>query len=209
MKSLFILFGISLLSLLECSKRQTDFFPLVPGAVRVMQVYEEKVVGKDTTVSEETKVTEVVKGRKKIPQLGDVWVVEAPLTAGKSTVYFYECSGDTIFKIVPGRGGRAERIVYLIQPLAIGKKWFESEAKRELNEVVALESVSVPAGVFQNCYKVQTISRQVNFQQYLWLVPGLGVVKREKRQTWTQGDTTWSLLRKEDLVEYRVMSKGK
>ncbi len=209
MRRLIFIFTSLILGLGDCTRRNIDFFPLIPGAVRIMKVYERKVVGKDTTQSSEVKVVEVVKGLKKMPELGKVWVVEAPLDSGKSVNHFYERYDNTIFKIVPGRGGKPERIVYLIQPLKVGGTWFDSEAERELTEVVAQESVAVPAGVFRNCYKVFTQSKRVNFQQTLWLAPGLGVVKREKVQRWEKGDTNYELYRLEELVEYRVMKKTK
>lgn len=192
-----------------CRRQRLDFFPLMPGAVRIMKVYEHRVVGKDTTVHNEVRVTEVVRGIKDVPQLGKVWVVEAPLDSGKKTVYFYDRQGDTIFKIVPGRGGKPERILYLRQPLKVGDRWYDSEAERELTEVVALDSVDVPAGSFQNCYKLETKSSKVDFHQMLWLLPGLGTVKREKVQRWRRGDTMYELFQREELVEYQILKKNR
>ncbi|MGQ9678520.1 MAG: hypothetical protein ACUVUD_04490 [bacterium] len=203
----FVVLGMVLFS--GCHRQRADFFPLIPNAVRVMKVYERKISGKDTTTLNEVRVSEVVRGVRAVPQLGKVWVVEAPLDSGKATVYYYDRRGDTIFKIVPGRGGRPERILYLLLPLSVGEKWFDSEAEREVTEVVAIESVDVPAGKFQNCYKLQTKSNRVNFQQTLWLLPGLGVVKRERIQRWGRGDTMFELFQRDELVEYRVMKKSR
>ncbi|MEO0005020.1 MAG: hypothetical protein ABIK49_03345 [candidate division WOR-3 bacterium] len=196
-----------LLSILmsRCRRQYSDFFPLVPNAVRIMKVTERTITGKDTTVRSEVRVVEVVKGLKEVPRLGKVWVVETPLQSGSSTIYYYERKGDTVFKLVPGRGGRVERIVYLIQPLSVGRKWFESDEEREETEVVAEEDVSVPAGFFAGCFRVETRSSKVDFHQRLWLASGLGVVKREKEQRWSRGDTYFELFRAEELVEYRIL----
>ncbi|MCL6465906.1 MAG: hypothetical protein K6T77_04010 [candidate division WOR-3 bacterium] len=201
------LFITALVLFVGCRRQRLDFFPLVPGAVRIMKVYEHKIAGRDTTAQTEVRVTEVVMGVKDVPQLGKVWVVEAPLDSGKKTVYFYDRRGDTIFKIVPGRGGKPERILYLRLPLRVGDRWYESETERELTEVVAIDSVDVPAGKFQNCYKLETKSNKVDFQRTLWLLPGLGAVKREKIQRWRRGDTMFELFQREELVEYQVIKK--
>lgn len=200
---------IALVLITNCHRQRTDFFPLVPNAVRVMKVYGYRIVGKDTTTLNEVRVAEVVRGVKAVPKLGKVWVVEAPLDSGKATVYYYDRRGDSIFKIVPGRGGRPEKILYLLLPLKVGEKWFDSEAEREVTEVVAIDSVDVPAGRFENCYKLQTKSNRVNFQQTLWLLPGLGAVKREKIQRGMRGDTIFELFQREELVEYRVVKKSR
>ncbi|MEO0070844.1 MAG: hypothetical protein ABIK39_01985 [candidate division WOR-3 bacterium] len=192
-----------------CTKRTSEYFPLVPGAVRVMKVYERKVVGKDTSEKSEVRVVEIVRGEKTIPQLGKVWVMETPLDSLRRINYFYQKHNDTIFKIVPGRGGKPERIIYLIQPLEVHRQWFDSEAERELTEVVAQESVNVPAGLFLNTYRIHTESNRANFQQTLWLAPGVGVVKREKRQRWSKGKTNYELYQVEELVGYQVMKKDK
>lgn len=202
-----VLIAVVLIS--TCQQQRADFFPLIPNAVRVMKVYGYKIVGKDTTTVNEIRVSEVVRGVKAVPKLGKVWVVESPLDSGRVTVYYYDRRGDSIFKIVPGRGGRPERILYLLLPLEVGEKWFDSEAEREVTEVVAIDSVDVPAGRFENCYKLQTKSNRVNFQQTLWLLPGLGAVKREKIQRGMRGDTMFELFQREELVEYRVVRKSR
>jgi hypothetical protein len=202
-----VVLSLSLLS--GCRRRVSDFFPLIPGAVRIMEITERRIAGADTTRHQEVRVAEVVQGIKQIPGLGKVWVVEVPLGNGRSTLYYYEKHLDTIFKFVPDRKGIAQRIVYLIQPLSVGQKWFDSEEKRELSEVVACEPVAVPAGSFPQCFRVETKSERVNFHQTIWLASGLGVVKRQKLQTWTRNDTTFELFQEEKLVEYRILKDRK
>ncbi len=201
--------GLLLLLLLSCQRRQRDFFPLVPNAVRIMQVTETKVIGQNTNTTSEVKVTEVVKGIKDVPRLGRVWVVEVPLATGKSLMNFYERKGDTVFKLIPGRDGTPERIVYLVLPLVVGKKWYDNATMREETEVIAQESVTVPAGHFANCFCLETKSKRVNFHQKIWLAPGLGIVKRVKQHSWNRGDTTWQLFRQEELVEYQITKSPK
>jgi hypothetical protein len=200
---------LSALLAITCQRRVSDFFPLVPGAVKIMEVTERRIAGTDTISRQEVRVAEVVKGIKDIPGLGKVWVVEVPLGNGKSTIYYYERSGDTIFKLVPDRTGKAERIVYLIQPLNLGQRWFDSADKREESEVAACEPVTVPAGSFDRCFRIETRSNRVNFRQTLWLASGLGVIKRQKSQTWNRGDTTFELFQEEQLVEYRILKDKK
>lgn len=200
---------VLLLIVTTCRRKVSDFFPLIPGAVKIMEVTERQIIGVDTITRHEVRVTEVVHGQNQIPNLGKVWVVEAPLGNGRSTIYYYDRSGDTILKLVPDRTGNAERIVYLIQPLTVGQKWFDSNEKREETEVVACEPVTVPAGSFTQCFRLETKSNRVKYQQTLWLASGLGVVKRTKFQTWSRGDTNFELFRQEELVEYRILKNKK
>ncbi|MGB9742524.1 MAG: hypothetical protein ACP5JB_03600 [candidate division WOR-3 bacterium] len=206
-----IIAGLLLLlpPLTTCQRRTADFFPLIPGAVKIMEVTERRIAGTDTTSRQEVRVAEVIKGVKNIPDLGKVWVVEVPLGNGKSILNYYQRHGDTIIKFVPDRTGHAERIVYLVQPLTIGQRWFDSPEKREETRVTACEPVTVPAGSFAQCFRVETRSTRVNFHQTIWLASGLGVVKRQKSQTWTRGDTTFALYQEEQLVEYRILKNRK
>lgn len=206
-----LIFLIVLLTPFSACRRKlaADYFPLVPGAVRIMEITERRITGPDTATTRETKVVEVVKGLRDIPGLGRVWVVEVPLGSQKSAMFYFQRQGDTVFKFVPGVGGRIERIIYLIQPLTIGKKWFDSEQEREENEVTGCEDVTVPGGTFRQCFRVESRSSRVDFAQTVWLASGLGVVKRIKTQRWTHGDTVRELFRQEELVEYRIIKKEK
>lgn len=174
-----------------------------------MEVTERRIAGSDTTTRRETMVAEVVKGLKPVPGLGRVWVVETPLGGQKSAMFYFLRHGDTIFKFVPGAGGRVERIIYLILPLAVGRQWFDSEQQRERTEVTGSETVTVPGGTFQNCFRIETRSNRVEFRQTMWLAPGLGVVRRIKTQRWNQGDTVRELFRQEELVEYRIVKRSR
>ncbi len=202
-----LIFLIVLLTQLSACRRKSaaDYFPLIQGAVRIMEITERRITGPDTTTTRETRVVEVVKGLRDIPGLGKVWVVEVPLDSQKSAMFYFQRQGDTVFKFVPGVGGRIERIIYLIQPLTIGKKWFDSEQEREENEVTGCEDVTVPGGTFRQCFRVESHSKRVDFAQTVWFASGLGVVKRIKTQRWTQEDTVRELFRQEELVEYRII----
>ncbi len=175
-----------LLLLPFCRHPRGKYFPLVPNAVRIMEVTEIQIIEQDTNTTKDVKVTEVVKGIENIPQLGRVWTVEVPLDNGNCLMNFYEIKGDTVFKLVPGRDGTPEKIIYLLFPLSVGKKWYDNAARREETKVTALESIDVPAGSFPNCFCLETRSNRVNFQQKLLLAPGLGVVKRIKQQSWSR-----------------------
>jgi len=204
MRRLFLTGLMVVLWVVGCG-RQPDYFPLAKGAVRVMKVYERRVVGADTSETTQVRVVEAVLGEKEVPGLGKVWVVEAPLDSGRSTRYFYQMRPDSVLKFVPGRGGRPEQMLFLLMPLKVGKKWYESDKEREVSEVVANEPVAVAAGTFPSCFKVVTTAARVDLKVESWLAPGVGVVKRDKRLTWMQDSVRHELFSSEELVEYRVV----
>jgi hypothetical protein len=186
----------------QCAHQHADYFPLKERSRRVMRVYQRVVVGRDTTETTSVGLVEAVRGQDDIPGIGRAWVVETPYDSARMTKYFYVVKGDSIFQVVPGRGGAPERVLYLLMPLKVGAKWSDSKDQREQSEVVTRDSVAVPAGTFRDCFKVVTTGVHVDLVTEKWLAPGVGVVKRLKQQTWSRDTLTYSLLREEELVEY-------
>jgi len=88
--------------------------------------------------------------------------------------------------------------------LRVGLRWYDSELRRELNEVVAREPVTVPAGTFSACFRLVQTGVRVQSRIEKWLAPGVGVVKRTKTLVWAEHSVPHSMFREEQLVEYRV-----
>lgn len=186
-----------------------DYFPLESQAQRVMEVEEKKVVGAETTLVTRAEVVETVRGTKEIPGIGRVWVVEAPLDSGRSINHYYVRRGDSVLMIVPGRGGRPTRVLYLLQPLRVGLWWYDSGEQREINEVISEETVSVPAGIFAGCFRLVQKNLRVASRVEKWLAPGVGLVKRVRYLAWLDDSVPHSILREERLIEYRVPNRSR
>ncbi|MBM3313155.1 hypothetical protein FJY70_01020, partial [candidate division WOR-3 bacterium] len=73
-----------------CARKQPDYFPLVRGAQRVMRVRQRVVVAGATSETTCVAVVEAVRGEVEVPQMGKVWVVDAPADSAR---FFYRRSG--------------------------------------------------------------------------------------------------------------------
>ncbi|MEO0074091.1 MAG: hypothetical protein ABIK43_05485 [candidate division WOR-3 bacterium] len=187
-----------------CGSRTPDYFPLERGAQRVMEVTEQRTSGAETTRVTRVEVVETVKGRKEMPGTGQVWVIEAPLDSNRTVNYFFQRRKDSLLMVVPGRGGRPERILHMLLPLRVGRRWFDSEERRESCEVVGKETVTVPAGTFAGCFRIVQQSLRLDSRVERWLAPGVGLVRRVKSLSWLDDSVFYSIQREERLVEYRV-----
>lgn len=67
----------------------------------------------------------------------------------------------------------SEASTLLVFPLNVGSHWFNSGSDE--SQVLALETVTVQAGTFNNCYKVRT-TRQASFYDD-WYAPNVGLIK--------------------------------
>lgn len=72
-------------------------------------------------------------------------------------------------------------LTYLAFPLEVGKSWMMGGTKVQ---VVAIETVTVPAGTFNNCFKISYPSTGYEYS-YTWLAPNVGRIKRAESY---QGD---------------------
>lgn len=184
-----------------CVRRQPDYFPLVSGAVRVMKVRQKVTTPSGTGETTFVAAVEVVRGERDLPQMGRVWVVESPADSAR---FFYRRSGDSIFEIQPGRGGRPKPVLYLLLPLRVGKRWHDTGAEEAERVVEVLEDVAVPLGRFADCYRVVTTHEDFDMKVATWFAPGVGVVRRERRLSWGADSLRREVERVEELVEYRL-----
>lgn len=182
-----------------------DYFPLAPGARRVMRVYTRLVTGRDTSETTATRLVEVVHGERDVPQLGRVWVVEAPRDSGRSTFTYFRKRDDGIIQVLPVPDRQPVEMLYLALPLSRGLKWYDSRDRREVMEVLARDTVRVEAGTFPDCYEVTARSTRLDWTLRQWLAPDVGPVKWENRSAWTGKDgVRFELYRRAELVTYRT-----
>ena len=186
-----------------------DYFPLEPGAKRIMRVHQRLIAGKDTTETTQVRPVEVVQGERDIPGLGKVRVVEAPRDSGPSNYTFFRKQDDGVMQLLPGREGKPPmEMLYLMLPLAKGLKWYDTKAQREMMEVTAKESVTVDAGSYPDCFEVVVTSTKMDWSMRQWLAPNIGAVRWENKASWVGKDgVNRQLIRTGELVEYQVPAK--
>ncbi|MEO0078377.1 MAG: hypothetical protein ABIK86_05180 [candidate division WOR-3 bacterium] len=182
-----------------------DYFPLVPGAQRVMRVYTRLVTDRDTSETTVTRLVELVHGERELPQLGRVWVVESPRDSGRSTFTFFRKRDDGIIQVLPVPDRQPVEMLYLALPLSRGLKWYDSRDQREVMEVTNRDTVRLETGTFPNCYEVTARSTRQDWTLRQWLAPDIGPVKWENLSVWTDRDGVRRVLyRRAELVEYRA-----
>jgi len=62
-------------------------------------------------------------------------------------------------------------------PLYLNKSWTGPGKCK----VIKIETVTVPAGTFKNCYVIHRVSLSYNYRldEYVWLKPHVGIIKRQ------------------------------
>ncbi|MBN2537985.1 hypothetical protein JXB37_06910 [candidate division WOR-3 bacterium] len=181
-----------------------DYFPLVPGARRWMEVHTRTITGSDTSETTEVRLVSRVHGEQEIPEQGKLWVIETPRDSGPAMLSYFRKSDTAVVQLVPMRDRPALEKLYLSLPLEKGKGWQDSPARREMFEVVAQETVTVKGGVFPDCFKVAIISTGVDWAMHEWYAAGVGSVKWESRAAWTRDSVNYEQVRTAELVRYEL-----
>ena len=182
-----------------------DYFPLSPGAQRVMKVYTHLVQGRDTSETTRVQLVEMVHGERDVPGLGRVWVVEAPRDSGRSTFSYFRKREDGVIQMMLNREREPVELLYLALPLSKGLKWYETREQREVMEVVGRDTVTIGDRHYPDCFEVRVSSTRADWTLRQWLAPGIGPVKWVNRSSWTGKDgVRRELLRQAELVSYQA-----
>lgn len=194
---------LSLILLLDCSgRREPDYFPLVSGTRRLIEISARKIEGADTIQKPRRRLVESV-SREEVSGLGRVWVVTTTHDSEPPTRVFFRKDKAAVTQTMMLRGKRAE-LTYLSLPLYEGKKWHDNESKQQVFQVVGKESVTVEAGTFADCFKVAVLGTTADWAMHLWLASGIGPVKWETRAAWNAEGKRHELLRVAELVSLQV-----
>lgn len=80
-------------------------------------------------------------------------------------------------------------------PLNLNKSWFTTK-------VIKIETVSVPAGIFHNCYVIHRLISGYNYglDEYVWLKPRIGIIKRQTYERYF-GPATYHVWK---LMDYKL-----
>ncbi|OYD16429.1 hypothetical protein CH330_02905 [candidate division WOR-3 bacterium JGI_Cruoil_03_51_56] len=187
-----------------CVKKKPDYFPLTNGARRSMRIYSRRIVGSDTSETTRVRLVSVVQGKKQLPGIGLVWVIEVPRDSGRPSHVYFRKKKDEIVQIVFSKGRKPVKLHYLSLPLSQGDHWYDTESERELFEVVAKETVKLRAGTFPDCYKISVVSTTSNQATLEWFAPDVGPVKWKSRAVWFKDGVRHELVRSAVLVRYQV-----
>ncbi len=91
---------------------------------------------------------------------------------------------------------------YLPKNIEVGTGWYYDEDTK--NEVVAKENVIVPAGTFENAYKIAMTYTTSNDTFWMWVAPGYGIIKQYLKDVYTYDSTTFSYKYTYELTGYKV-----
>jgi len=102
-----------------------------------------------------------------------VWETKNQVTIFEKEVWMYLDS--TIYHIFEDSVGQT----ILNYPLEVGKKWsyYDNEDWEIHVEVLSKETVSTPAGIFEDCYRIFYYWELDRDRHYRWFAPGVGMVK--------------------------------
>lgn len=194
-----------LLFALACSRPElADYYPLVAGARRTLQLVTRTTTGGGASEQDTSIVTELVRGENDIAGLGRVWIVETRRDSNPPAFAFFRRHDDAIIQIVPSDEGRPPtEILYLTIPLAEGLRWYDTRAHSKVMEVVNFDTVDVPAGRFANCYQVRVTGIRSEWTLSQWFAPDVGVVKWDQRACWFDADSVpHEIHRVGELISY-------
>jgi len=199
MKKLLVLVPV-VLFLVGCGGGEKDYFPITVGSVWNYQSTS-TVTAPDTTITivDTTKVE--VLGETTLNNGTKVFEVVAGGGQYADTSY-YEKTDDYIFVYEDKASTTPDTALAL--PLEEGKSWnvHKDTSYTETMQIIKKESVTVPAGTYDDCWKAMAIYTDGTFSDtaYVWLAPEVGQVK----MTYTEQDTNFSVDVKIELLNATI-----
>ena len=91
-------------------------------------------------------------------------------------------------------------------PLEVGKMWIVAKLPNDtfVGKVINLESIEVPVGRFDSCYKVEIKTKRADFNRNVWLAPNIGIVKNEIEASSFQNKIKKVTIEKSVLIQYNT-----
>jgi hypothetical protein len=188
--------------LIGCHK--PDYFPLSTGLSRKFTIRTFWLAGVDTTDAGEYSARLEITDRVRDPALGDYWVTRIDGYPAVPDRYWLQKRTDGVFLLPLDEAGACSKPIRLLAPQpAVGRMWFGNEYREESFEVLSRERVVVPAGAFDGCCKIAVRINAVDWVLFLWLAPGTGIVKWERRTIRDEGGQSRQRVESAELVEPR------
>jgi|UniRef100_A0A7V3RIE9 hypothetical protein len=199
MKKLLVLVPV-VLFLVGCGGGEKDYFPIAVGNVwnyqstSTTKMPDTTITTVDTTKVEVTGETTLNNGTK-------VFEVVAKGKQYADTSYF-EKTDDYIF-VYEDKSSTTPDTAFVL-PLEENKSWnvHKDTSYTETRKIITKESVTVPAGTYDDCWKVMDIFTDGTIAEtsYVWLAPDVGQVK----MTFTEQDTNFTVDVKLELLNATI-----
>ncbi|MEO0136486.1 MAG: hypothetical protein ABIL40_04575 [candidate division WOR-3 bacterium] len=188
-----------LLLLIGCGGGEKDYWPLSVGNVWEYQAQitittpDTNFTNTDTLKIEITQETTLDNGKK---------VFESITSNGSSDTTYLEKTDDYLFSYE--NKADTEPDTMLAFPLEEGKTWTvrKDSLFTETVKVLGKESVTVPAGTYDDCWKGMVITTGTTIAEtsYIWLAPDIGQVK----MTMVEQDSSYKLEMKMELINVTI-----
>ena len=165
--------------------RRPDYFPLRPGAGLTFAARTVEVTNGDSLVVEEHGYSFTVTGTRTETGLGRLIEVEFRRDSGAASKWLFQRRRDGVWLVLPGVASdfpTAPGWLQIVQwPLRVDRMWY-GNAERDVGfEVRAIETVEIPAGRFEKCFRIRARTAGSDSPIDFWLAPDTGLVR------WTRG----------------------
>jgi len=195
---------IGIILILACSNKGIDYYPLFQGSIRVYDVQRTIILGKDTTTQELKQVTKVI-DKKPHDYWDEVWQVVTQETNLPAAVAYIRKTNSEI-RLTQTLNDTTGEMKQLVLPLAIGNSWVVALSPTDtlIGTVLGLETIKVPVGEFDSCYKVEIKAANAPLNRKMWLAPNIGIVKNEIKSVFSEDKEKKIIIEKSVLSQYNT-----
>ncbi len=176
MKKLLVFVPIALL-IIGCGGGEKNYYPLTEGNTWNYRTIT-NVTMPDTAFSDTSSMTTEITVKTTLNNGTEVYEQIATTDGGKDTSYVQE-TDDYILSYEDKADTEPDTMVAL--PLEEGKTWtvFNDSTYTQTGKAIGKESVTVPAGTYDDCWKIAYIYADSAFSEtsFVYLAPDIGMVK--------------------------------
>ena len=174
--------------------RKPDYFPLKDNQIWRYAATGCEVLQPDTIETESLTYAIAVTGSAVEPRLGRVYEVRITRDDEPYMSFFFRKTRDALFVLpashLDGLEPTSGWVKLLELPLRKGAFWYGDAEHSVSFEVMARDSVGIPAGRFRNCYRIR-VHAPNPYLMDMWLAPDAGIVRWQR---------TFSAVRSENSV---------
>lgn len=160
--------------------RKPDYFPLKDNQEWRYAANEYEVIPPDTTVTGSKTYAVALTGSAVKPELGKVY--EVPITRDDEPYlsFFFRKTRDAVFVLpashLDGLEPTSDWVKLLELPLREGAFWYGDEERSVSFELMARDSVEIPAGRFRKCFRIR-VHAPNPYLMDVWLAPDAGIIR--------------------------------
>jgi len=190
--------------ILSCAQPGSDYYPLFTGAERIYEVERITILGNDT-IQSRTKQKTKIETRRFHDYWGEIWEVTTKELGSLPVNAFVRKSRNELLLIL-NLNDTLNVFKQFNFPLEVGKMWIVAKLPNDtfVGKVINLESIEVPVGRFDSCYKVEIKTKRADFNRNVWLAPNIGIVKNEIEASSFQDKIKKVTIEKSVLIQYNT-----